>query len=173
MKKPNAKQNGIALIVAIMLSFMMLIVIGALLWLVVSGTKMSGMYKQYASAHDAAVGGAEVMIDALYWGQNPNLPEGTYSISDPNCFRTKRENPVQYWGDCLNKSPDIIINFGKINSSSDFYTVYVTIRSTVIEQADAVSNNNQKKSYYAISIDASNSTRLEKSSIDFVYLIGQ
>ncbi len=172
MKKPNAKQNGIALIVAILLSFMMLTLIGALLWLVVSGTKMSGMYKQYASAHDAAVGGAEVMIDALYWGQNPNLPEGTYDIKDPNCFRTKRENPVQYWGNCLNSSPDITINFGKINSSSDFYTVYVTITSTAVVPGCAASNTNPKY-YYAISIDASNSTKLDKSSIDFVYALGQ
>jgi len=170
MKKSNAKQNGIALIAAILLSFLMLTLIGALLWLVVSGTKMSGMYKQYASAHDAAVGGAEVMIDALYWRQNPNLPLGTYDISD--CFSKKRDNPVQYWGNCLNSSPDITINFGKINSSSDFYTVNVTITSTIIEEAHSASNPNPKY-YYAVSIDASNSTRLEKSGIDFVYALGQ
>ncbi len=170
MKKPNAKQNGIALIVAILLSFMMLTLIGALLWLVVSGTKMSGMYRYYASAHDAAVGGAEVMMDILYWRHDPNLPLGTYNISD--CFSTKRDNPMQLWGKCLDSSPDITMYFGKKNSS-DSYTVNATITSKIIEDPDPASNNNIQKTYYAISIDASNSTRLDKSSIDFVYLISQ
>lgn len=165
-------QEGIALIVAILLSFMALTLISALMWLVVSGTKMSGMYKQYASAHDAAIGGAESMIDALYWGQNPNLPSGTYTINNQACFRAKRENPIQYWGSCLNSTPDIVINFGKINSSSDFYTVNVTITSTTIAPPCAASSSPAKYSY-AVSVDASNSTKLDKSGIDFVYSLGQ
>jgi len=108
MKKP--REEGIALIVSILLSFMALTLIGALLWLVVESTKMSGMYKQYSSAHDAAVGGAEVIIDALYWGQNPNLPIGSYVIN--KCFQVKRQSPTQYWGNCLNASPDITVYFG-------------------------------------------------------------
>lgn len=165
-------ESGIALIVAILLSFMVLVLISALLWLVVSGTRMSGMYKQYANSHDAAIGGAQVMIDALYWGQNPNLPPGTYTINDQSCFRIKRENPIQYWGNCLNSNPDLVINFGKINSNSDFYTVNVTITSTTLAPACAASASSAKY-YYAISIDATNSTKLDKSGIDFVYSLGQ
>ncbi len=171
MKKAK-NESGIALIVAILLSFMALALISALLWLVVSGTKMSGMYKQYSNAHDAAIGGAESIIDALYWGQDPNLPSGTYTINNQSCFRTKRENPIQNWGNCLSSDPDIVINFGKINSSSDFYTVNITITSTNIAPACAASGTSAKY-YYAVSIDATNSTKLDKSGMDFVYSLGQ
>ncbi|MGC8789986.1 MAG: hypothetical protein ACP5PO_00525 [Desulfurella sp.] len=170
--KDLKNQKGIALIVAILLSFMALTLISALMWLVISGTKMSGMYKQYASAHDAAIGGAEVIIDALYWGQNPSLPDNSYNINDQTCFRTKRENPIQYWGNCLNSNPDLVINFGKINSSSDYYTVNVTITSTTIAPPCAASSS-PAKYYYSVSIDATNSTRLDKSGLDFVYALGK
>ncbi|OSS42979.1 hypothetical protein DESAMIL20_87 [Desulfurella amilsii] len=170
MKKSS--EEGIALIVAILLSFMTLALIGALLWLVVESTKMSSMHKQYSSAHDAAIGGAEVIMDALYWGQNPNLPAGTYSINDQSCFRIKRENPTQYWGSCLNSSPDITINFGKINSSSDYYNVGITITSTTIAPACAASSTPAAYTY-AVSVDATDPTKLDKAGIDFVYYVGK
>lgn len=167
----NSSEQGIALIVSILLSFMVLTLIGSLLWLVVESTKMSGMYKQYSNAHDAAIGGAEVIIDALYWGQNPNLPYGTYVIN--NCFLTKRQNPTQYWGSsCLNSSPDITINFGKVGSVSDYYTVGITITSTNIAPACAASGT-PASYFYAVSVDATNATKLDRAGIDFVYYVGQ
>lgn len=171
MTNTRKNQKGIALIVAILLSFLALTLIGGLLWLIVSSTQISGMYKQYASAKDACVGGAEVIIDSLYWGQPPSLPPGTYSVKNPDCFyHIKREKPTQYWGSCTNVYPDLIINFGKINSSSDFYTVNATITSTNIALAGPLQSGGKT---YAISIDASNTTKLDKAGIDFVYTIGQ
>jgi hypothetical protein len=168
MKK--SREEGIVLIVSILLSFMALVLIGALLWLVIESTKMSGMYKQYSSAHDAAIGGAEVIIDALYWGQNPNLPAGTYLIN--NCFQTKRQNPTQYWGNCLNASPDITVNFGNLNNINDYYNVSITVTSTNIAPACAASDKPATYTY-AISVDATNATKLDKAGIDFVYYVGQ
>jgi hypothetical protein len=168
MKKPC--EEGIALIVSILLSFMALTLIGALLWLVVESTKMSGMYKQYSSAHDAALGGAEVIIDALYWGQNPNLPNGSYVIN--NCFQAKRQSPTQYWGNCLTASPDITVSFGNLNNVNDYYNVGITITSTNIAPACAASGTPTTYTY-AISVDAANATKLDKAGIDFVYYVGQ
>jgi len=166
----RTSEEGIALIVSILLSFMALALIGALLWFVVESTKISGMYKQYNSARDAAIGGAEIIIDALYWGQNPNLPDGSYVIN--NCFQIKRQSPTQYWGNCLNASPDIKINFGKLNNANDYYSVGITITSTNIAPACAASGKPATYTY-AVSVDASNATKLDKAGIDFVYYVGK
>lgn len=53
-------QKGIALAVVLILSFVCLAIVSTLIYLVIQGTKFSGFYKRYATAHDAAGGGTEI-----------------------------------------------------------------------------------------------------------------
>ncbi|WP_022670304.1 pilus assembly PilX N-terminal domain-containing protein [Hippea alviniae] len=58
-------KKGIALIVTLVLAAISVILIGVLMNLVITGTKISGVFKQYTSALEAAKGGMEDFISSM------------------------------------------------------------------------------------------------------------
>lgn len=66
-------ERGIALVTSLMLSFLALVIILALLYIVSQGTKLSASSKRYKSALEASYGGAEVFTKDII----PLLMKGT------------------------------------------------------------------------------------------------
>ncbi len=160
------KQNGIALIIVIFISALALILVGLMLWLILGGTKISGMSSQYKSAQDAAKGGSNIVISMLKFDSpTPDLPPNLYSISNPTCITIKLEKPTLAWNNwnCSNISPDITMQLGS-------YTVYATI---ILTQVVLPKNNNAPTLYfYTVKIHAFNQQN-ESSNITFVYKISR
>jgi hypothetical protein len=85
-------EKGLALVTVLVLSLITLSIISTLVYMVIQGTRISGYYKRYETAREAAVGGAELASDLI---QN----RGKLVISDdlvnlPNdCDCGDPENP--------------------------------------------------------------------------------
>jgi hypothetical protein len=60
MMKKIQNERGIALVMALMLSFLSLVIVLALLYMITQGTKVSAANKRYKSALEASYGGVEV-----------------------------------------------------------------------------------------------------------------
>ena len=58
-------EKGLALATVLVLSLITLAIISALIYMVIQGTTMSGTYKRYGTANEAAVGGAELGADLI------------------------------------------------------------------------------------------------------------
>lgn len=60
-RTPLGSQRGTALVVVLMLAAISLSIMTALLYLVISGTEISGMSKNYKTAKEAGLGGTEIV----------------------------------------------------------------------------------------------------------------
>lgn len=158
MKK---NESGIALIVTILLSFLALVLIAGMLYVILNGTKLSGYGKQYATALDAAKGGVNIVTNMMNYDlTSPDLPAGTYSIPNQTCFQTKLDTPTQYWN--CSSSPDISMQLGQ-------YTVNATITSTQIILPNTPQGSTY--TYYSTNVQATSASHKETATINFVYKI--
>jgi len=140
--------NGIALITALMFTFLALVISMSLLYMVTSSIQVSGAYKRYKTALDASYGGTEIitkdiLASALSF-QNQSSSFASFmsskmgdlgaSTSFSNCFQSKLENPRRFWGSCAvtdanpKTSPDITFPLSATAGSP--YTVYSKIVDT-------------------------------------------
>jgi hypothetical protein len=58
--KTLENEDGIALVMVLILSLIALAIISTLIYLVLQGTKLSGAYKRYETSHEASIGGTEI-----------------------------------------------------------------------------------------------------------------
>ena len=58
-------EKGVVLVVVLILSAVSLLVITALMYMIITGTQMSGLYKRYRTAVEAARGGADIFQMAI------------------------------------------------------------------------------------------------------------
>ncbi len=74
IKKPMRKdphlsilrsEKGLALVTVLILSLITLAIISTLIYMVIQGTRVSGFYKRYETAREAAIGGAEIGGDLV------------------------------------------------------------------------------------------------------------
>jgi hypothetical protein len=101
-------ERGVAMITAIMLSFLAMIIILALLYVVSQGTKTSAASKRYKSALEASYGGTEVFtkyfIPQLSGSTTTSLTAvlvGTApTFGDTNCINDKMNKVMKDWGAC-------------------------------------------------------------------------
>jgi hypothetical protein len=84
---PGRKDRGAALLLVIVLSTIALLIMTTVLYMVMMGTGLSGSEKRYRTAHEAALGGVDI-VKALIQSQAavpvPNVamsftPDGTYA----------------------------------------------------------------------------------------------
>lgn len=65
--RPIKSEEGIALAINLILAAVMLVVMVGLIYLITSGTKVSGMQKRYRTAQEAAMGGADITTMYIGW----------------------------------------------------------------------------------------------------------
>jgi hypothetical protein len=145
MMKHINNERGLALMMALILTVIILAAVSALIYLVTQGTAMSGYQKRYQTALEAARGGADLVtkeVIAKTIGGTSLSSLGTYgglmSVNSANdaCFSAKVINSTALWPAGCNStldptaSPDITLTFSGIAPQPDF-TVVAKIVDTV------------------------------------------
>ncbi len=64
----NQKERGIALITTLLLGLIALVIIAALMFMLITGTQVSGIGKRYSGALEAAKGASEYIIQKILDG---------------------------------------------------------------------------------------------------------
>lgn len=103
--KSIRNERGIALITALMLSFLALVIILALMYLISRGTAVSAANKRYKNALEASYGGAEVftkdILPQLMGGVSPtdltSVLAGALYIRDDDCTDSKMLSAPSQW----------------------------------------------------------------------------
>ena len=67
-------ESGIALALVLVISVIALAIMAALIYMLTSGTQISGMQKRYRTAQEAGLGGADITYLMLASRGNPNIP---------------------------------------------------------------------------------------------------
>ena len=100
-------ERGAALVTALMLTLISLAIAMSLLYMVLSGTRMSAAQKRYKSSLDASHGAAELftkqVIERAFQGYSSAAIESQFSavelkLSDTACFQDKIGKPTDLWG---------------------------------------------------------------------------
>ncbi len=79
----NRGERGIALITTLLLGLIALVIIAALMFMLVTGTQISGISKRYSGALEAAKGASEYIIQKILDGTISCNGGGVCSAGDP------------------------------------------------------------------------------------------
>jgi len=95
-------QKGIALVMVLMLSTIVLVIMAGLIYMLTTGTQLSGMQKRYKSALEAGMGGTDVIYQLIAARENPNIPLTNFLITASNvggvdCLTPKLNQPTSSW----------------------------------------------------------------------------
>src|SRR5574340_1120671 len=111
-----ASERGIALALVLILAVIALAVMAGLVYMITSGTQVSGMQKRYRSAQEAGLGGADITYQLIAARGNPNVFPSGYSFSIPamdvgtghvNCLTDKLTKPTASWNAACSNTPAI------------------------------------------------------------------
>ncbi|EDP73446.1 hypothetical protein [Hydrogenivirga sp. 128-5-R1-1] len=140
-------QKGIALITTLVLGLIALAFIGALLYLLTSGTKISGVEKRYYTALEAAKSGAELVIS--------NILSGDLKCNGTSCT----------------PCPTAVSNACKIDLNPSNLGSY-SVESYLLEKEAFTDISGNSISIYTIKVIAKNFNKPEeKAEIEFVYKV--
>jgi len=175
--------KGIALVMVLILSLISLAIMSGLIYMVTSGTQVSGIEKRYRTALEAGKSGKDIAYQIIAARGNPySVAEAAlfnFSITASNaCLNSKLNTPtyvngVNNWGAC-NISPDIITEPVPDPSTYDMifqlgtnpaYTVYAKIIDTV-EGNSSIDEGLEKTG-----VVISNSGELTVVSVPYLYTI--
>ncbi len=79
-------QQGIALVMILVMSAIALAIMAGLIYMVTTGTQISGMQKRYETAREAAKGGADVTYQLINARGNPGIPGiNLYIVTPSTC----------------------------------------------------------------------------------------
>jgi hypothetical protein len=146
------REDGAALVTALMLTMMAFVISMALLYSVTTGTRISASQKRYRSALAAAHGGVELLTQEIIPRLFQADPLGTSLINDfkpidlklPQyaCLQQKLNNPTANWGSCNAssdpaESPDVTFRL-----SSDKSTESFSVSSKIIDTVPGNSDKN-------------------------------
>ena len=141
-------EKGIALITTLVLGLAALAFIGALLYFLTSGTKISGTEKRYYTALEAAKGGAKLIMANLLDSSTPLTCNG--SVCNP----------------CPDPDNATNINACKIDLSVSTLGDYDIEAYLLAHENDGISD------IYTIRVKAKNTNNLkEKAEVEFVYRV--
>lgn len=152
--KPLGNESGMTLVIVIVLAAVALVIMSGLIYMVTSGTQVSGMGKRYATVTEAAVGGVDVgkeFIDTMSPSITDGLtqqinPANVFNISanavfNPNlqCLSAKLKDDTSQWSQvtgCNGNFSSFTIDPNVANSydmqvTLGTYTVYAKIVDTV------------------------------------------
>jgi hypothetical protein len=95
-------EKGIALVMVLVLSTIALLIMAGLIYMLTIGTQVSGLQKRYETAHEAGMGGSDVMYQLIAARGNPNIPLTNFLITASNvggvdCLTPKLNQPTISW----------------------------------------------------------------------------
>jgi len=191
-------EKGLALMMVLIISAISIAVMSALIFMLTSGTQMSGIQKRYSTALEAADGGQEATLRTIGLRDNPGFANGVDGwLYDPNaCMEAKLLNSTTFdsffpsssgWGDCDSAMTIDPGDSSTYDLSLDMggYTSYMKIVNTVVGNsgsdegllksgvvmANAGDIPVQSRPYiYAIEVDTrNNSNPEEKAKLSILY----
>ena len=130
-------QQGIALVMVLILAAIALAIMAGLIYMITAGTQISGMQKRYKTALDAGFGGADVSYQLIAARGDPFIPgiPLTFNITSP-CLTDKLNKETADWDSACDKSItvspsyyDMYFDLGTIGYPT--YRVYSKIVDTV------------------------------------------
>src|SRR4030043_1793753 len=133
-------EKGITLVIVLILSLVALATISSLIFMITTGTQLSGLQKRYKTSLEAGMGGADVTYQVISSRGDPSIP-GLSNFDIPaenvggvNCLNFKLNNPTSAWNvacdNTLTIDPnnvntyDVTLELG-INPVWDIYTKIV------------------------------------------------
>jgi hypothetical protein len=145
-------QDGIALLTALMFTFICLTMILGLLYMVTRGIQASASNKVYKTAREASYGGADIalkeVIPQIFQGYTSSQltdPFSTVKLQLPTsstCLQEKLRLPTDQWSSACSKeldpksSPDMTMQLKATGGNSQPYSVYTKIVDTVHGNTD-------------------------------------
>jgi hypothetical protein len=95
-------EKGIALVMVLVLSVIALAIMAGLIYMITTGTQMSGMQKRYKTALEAGLGGADITYQLIAARGDPNIPLTNFLITASNvggvdCLTPKLNSPTSSW----------------------------------------------------------------------------
>ena len=96
-------QDGIALVMVLILSAISLAIMAALVYMITVETQTSGIQKRYKTAIEAGQGGADVSYALIAARGNPSLPLTNFTITAPSACLTAKLNTattIANWASC-------------------------------------------------------------------------
>jgi hypothetical protein len=197
IKKVVGNERGIALMMVLVISTIAISVMSALIFMLTSGTQMSGIQKRYSTALEAADGGQEATLRTIGVRGDPGFSNAIpFTYDSGGCMEAKLLNSTAFdpsfpnqtgWGDC---DSSLIINSSDSSTydlSLDMggYMSYMKIVNTVfgnsgsdegliksgVVMANAGDIPVQSRPYiYSIEVDTrSNSNSEEKAKLSILY----
>lgn len=146
LKQISAKagsEKGIALVMVLIISLIILSIMSGLIYILVSGTQVSGMQKRYKTAQEAASGGADVTFALIAARGNPGwagllLSINAENVGGVNCLSEKLNKSTANWNVNCNSSLSINslvattydMSF-QLGTGANTYTVYSKIADTI------------------------------------------
>jgi hypothetical protein len=136
-------EKGIALVMVLVLSAIILVIMAGLIYMLTTGTQLSGMQKRYKTALEAGMGGTEVTYQLIAARGNPNIPLTNFLITASNvggvdCLTPKLNQPTSSWPAACNNfltiDPDTQSTYDMQFDvgTAPTYRVYAKIADTVM-----------------------------------------
>jgi hypothetical protein len=150
--KHMKNQDGIALLTALMFTFICLTMILGLLYMITQGIQASASNKRYKTAREASYGGADIalkeVLPQVFQGYTSSQLTGTFSAVNLNipvssaCLKDKLHLPTDQWSASCSTSldpktsPDMTMQLQATGPNSKPYNVYTKIVDTVQGNSD-------------------------------------
>jgi len=133
----RGNEKGIALVMILILAAIALAIMAGLIYMITSGTQVSGMQKRYKTALDAGYGGADVSYQLIGARGDPNIPLTNFLINaSSSCLTDKLNKKTADWGSGCDSSMTVSsashdMHFDLGASPYPTYRVYSKIVDTV------------------------------------------
>jgi hypothetical protein len=136
-------EKGIALVIVLILSLVALATISSLIFMITTGTQLSGLQKRYKTSLEAGLGAADVTYQVISSRGDPSIP-GLSNFNIPaenvggvNCLNFKLNNPTSAWSASCDNT--LTINPNNVNTydvtlelgANPVWDIYTKIADTV------------------------------------------
>lgn len=197
-KSKLLNEEGIALAMVLVVSVILLAIMAGLIYMITSGTQVSGIKKRYKSALEAGHGGADVFLQLIHERGNldteltndlTNFLITASNVGGVNCLTPKLNSKTSDWpsvcSDTLTIDPDVPSTY---DMTFDLGTdPSYTIRAKIVDTVEGNSGAGlglrdpafppvkgatpvHLSYYYTIEVDAQNSTNpAERAKLSILY----
>lgn len=156
MARLLAKQDGIALVTALMLTLISLTIVMSVMYMLTQSIQQTGANKRYKTALEASYGGTDILMKDIVplilknFASTPtalvNDLESTYNmlslkvLADPQCLKNKLTMGAENWGgtcdQLINPKASSDISFQLQATGGQPFTVYTKVVDTILGNSD-------------------------------------
>jgi hypothetical protein len=181
-------QEGIALIMVMIISTIALAIMSALIYMLTVGTQISGMQKRYSTAFEAGVGGEGVVFEFIGTRGAPSFANGISMATNitNSCIVDKLTESTANWGSGCDSTLIVNATINDFQFDLGKYRVYAKIINTIqgnsgaadigLKKTGVVAANSGEVTvqgfpfFYVIEVDARNTRNTsERSRLSILY----